>query len=613
VNFSNMRIAKRLGMGFGLVLALLMAMAAAALLEFNVIRKDLNETLALERRAALADSWAAATRINVTRVMAIAKSKSTPEVEAYFNPLIAQTTQEINELQKKLEESVESAEGKALLTKVAQLRSDYIAARKAFFDAVKAGDAGADALLTGKLLPAADAYMGAQSEMAKLQHGFVDKYTQGAAAAIQTSVWTVSVLAVAALAMGLGAAVLIARSVTQPVQEALKSASAMAQGDLTQTIRVGRKDELGNLLQALADTQAALQKAVGQIRQSSDSIASASSEVASGNQDLSMRTEQAASNLEETASSMEELTATVKQSADAARQANQLASSAAEVAQKGGAVVSQVVTTMQDINHSSQKIADIIGVIDGIAFQTNILALNAAVEAARAGEQGRGFAVVAGEVRTLAQRSAQAAKEIKDLINASVEKVQSGSSLVQEAGSTMDEIVHSVQRVTDIIGEITAASGEQSDGIGQVNVAINQLDQMTQQNAALVEQSAAAAESLRDQAGRLTQVISVFKTNESSVFAPVSRSAPKAKSAPAPRSAPSPLPAPRPVAAAPKALGASGGVAPKKMAPRAVPAPKPAPKATASSTADVGALKRPALGQSAKTSDAGGEGDWESF
>jgi methyl-accepting chemotaxis protein len=257
--------------------------------------------------------------------------------------------------------------------------------------------------------------------------------------------------------------------------------------------------------------QASLRRLVGEVRSSTDSITTASAEIATGNHDLSVRTEQTASNLQQAASSMEQLTGTVKQSADSARQANQMASSAAEVAARGGSVVSQVVTTMNEINASSKKISDIIGVIDGIAFQTNILALNAAVEAARAGEQGRGFAVVASEVRSLAQRSAQAAKEIKGLIGASVDRVEAGSRLVADAGKTMSEIVGSVQRVSDIIGEITAASSEQSDGIGSVNAAVTQLDQMTQQNSALVEESAAAAESLKDQAVRLSQAVGAFR------------------------------------------------------------------------------------------------------
>jgi len=276
------------------------------------------------------------------------------------------------------------------------------------------------------------------------------------------------------------------------------------------------KDELGDLLRALGSMVTHLRHSIRTVQTATDSIGTASSEIATGNHDLSTRTEQTASNLQQTASSMEQLTGTVKQSADSARQANQLANSAAEVAARGGAVVAQVVSTMNDINTSSKKIVDIIGVIDGIAFQTNILALNAAVEAARAGEQGRGFAVVASEVRSLAQRSAEAAKEIKALIGASVDKVEGGSRLVADAGQTMNEIVSSVQRVSDIIGEITAASSEQSDGIGQINGAVSQLDQMTQQNAALVEQSAAAAQSLKEQAARLSEVVGTFRLEAAS-------------------------------------------------------------------------------------------------
>jgi methyl-accepting chemotaxis protein len=304
---------------------------------------------------------------------------------------------------------------------------------------------------------------------------------------------------------------LTTRALLRPLREVEQSMRAIAEGDLSTPVPPPRHDEVGRMIAALSAMQQRLRSLVTDVRRSTESITTASTEIAAGSQDLSNRTEQAASNLQQTASSMEQLTGTVRQSADSARQANQFATSAAEVASRGGAVVSQVVATMDEINASSKKISDIIGAIDGIAFQTNILALNAAVEAARAGEQGRGFAVVASEVRSLAQRSAEAAKEIKALIGTSVSKVEAGSRLVADAGKTMAEIVGSVQRVTDVIGAITAAASEQSDGIGQVNTAVTQLDQMTQQNAALVEQSAAAAESLKEQAHALAQVVATFK------------------------------------------------------------------------------------------------------
>ncbi len=325
--------------------------------------------------------------------------------------------------------------------------------------------------------------------------------------------WVIGLL-VGSVAVGLALAFAIARIVARPLSEAVKVAQSVAAGDLTSRIEAHTTDETGLLLAALKDMNGSLVKIVSEVRSGTDTIATASNQIASGNQDLSSRTEQQASSLEETAASMEELTSTVKQNADNARQANQLAVSASEVAVKGGSVVNQVVDTMGSINASSRKIVDIIGVIDGIAFQTNILALNAAVEAARAGEQGRGFAVVAAEVRSLAQRSAAAAKEIKTLIDDSVGKVEEGSKQVAEAGKTMDEIVESVKRVTDIMGEITAASQEQTSGIEQINQAITQMDQVTQQNAALVEEAAAAAGSLQDQAGTLSQVVSVFKLSE---------------------------------------------------------------------------------------------------
>jgi len=316
---------------------------------------------------------------------------------------------------------------------------------------------------------------------------------------------------VVCLVIGGALAVRISRSITGPLTAAKRFAERMAEGDLSRAPEVHGSDESAEMMQALAAMQRSLSGIVGQVRESAESIQVASAEVATGNMDLSQRTEQTASNLQQASSSMTQLTGTVSQSADAALTAKQLAGAAAETAGRGGEVVSRVVSTMGEINDASRKIADIIGTIDGIAFQTNILALNAAVEAARAGEQGRGFAVVAGEVRLLAQRSAEAAREIKALIGASVERVEAGTHLVNDAGTTMADIVGSVQRVTDMIGEISAAAVEQSQGIAQVNGTVTELDQMTQQNAALVEESAAAAQSLKEQAVRLAGLVSSFK------------------------------------------------------------------------------------------------------
>ena len=351
------------------------------------------------------------------------------------------------------------------------------------------------------------------NEIIKLNNGVADASVKDGGAAVIRSESLMLILGLLASALGMGCAAYITRAITQPINAAVKVAQTVASGDLTSHIEVHTTEETGQLLQALKDMNSSLVNIVAQVRSGTETIATASTEIASGNLDLSSRTEEQASSLEETASSMEELTATVRQNADNAQQANQLALSASGVAVKGGEVVGKVVETMDAINDSSRKIVDIISVIDGIAFQTNILALNAAVEAARAGEQGRGFAVVASEVRNLAQRSASAAKEIKTLIGASVEQVNAGSMLVAQAGSTMNDIVDSVQRVSDIITEITAASSEQSVGIDEINRAIGQMDAVTQQNAALVEESAAAAESMQHQAHNLAQVVSVFKLN----------------------------------------------------------------------------------------------------
>ena len=366
-----------------------------------------------------------------------------------------------------------------------------------------------------------------------------------ATAAYESSRGMMLVLVFGSAVFGIGLGVLITRSLTRQLggepAYAADIATRIAAGDLGVDVALKAGDN-GSLLHAMKTMRDSLAQIVGEVRKGTDAIASASSQIASGNMDLSSRTEEQASSLEETASSMEELTSTVQQNADNARQANGLAATASEVAERGGVVVAQVVDTMASINDSSKKIVDIIGVIDGIAFQTNILALNAAVEAARAGEQGRGFAVVASEVRTLAQRSAAAAKEIKQLIDDSVAKVDTGAKLVDNAGATMDEIVASVRRVTDIMGEISSASVEQTSGIEQINMAVAQMDQVTQQNASLVEEAAAAAESLQGQAGKLAQLVSVFKIGNEApaarAAAPVRRAAPATRlAAPAPRKA----------------------------------------------------------------------------
>ncbi len=337
--------------------------------------------------------------------------------------------------------------------------------------------------------------------------------SQRSSATYSSALWILGFVTLAAVLVGIGSALLITRSITAPLNSAVSLATAVADGDLTQRIEVSGSDELAVLLQALARMNEGLGAIIGDVQQGAENISTASAEIAQGNMDLSSRTENQASSLEETAASVEEMAQNVSTSADSARQASNLASQASEVAVRGGEAVGQVVQTMSGIQESSRKIVDIIGVIDGIAFQTNILALNAAVEAARAGEQGRGFAVVASEVRSLAQRSAEAAREIKALISTSVEKVEAGSTLVNNAGRTMTEVVEQVRRVASLISEVTVTSADQSNGISQINAAVGQLDQTTQQNAALVEQMASAADSMRSQAERLTASVSRFRLN----------------------------------------------------------------------------------------------------
>ena len=374
-----------------------------------------------------------------------------------------------------------------------------------------------------------------------------------------------AILAAVVLAIALGFAV--SRAIAQPIREAVEVAGDIARGDMTANIRTHGNDETAQLLQALDAMRGSLIRVVSNVRQGSESVATASAQIAQGNQDLSGRTESQASALEQTAASMEELSSQVKHNADNARQANQLAANASTVAVRGGEVVGRVVETMKEINTSSRKISDIISVIDGIAFQTNILALNAAVEAARAGEQGRGFAVVASEVRLLAGRSAEAAKEIKSLINASVERVEIGTSLVDEAGSTMSEVVTSIKKVSDLVGEISSASNEQALGVAQVGEAVTQMDQTTQQNAALVEEMAAAAASLNSQAGELVQAVSVFKLSGHDNVVRTTVRSPMAKAKPFKGPERRDIPLSKPASArAPAAPSPKPAAAPKQVA-----------------------------------------------
>jgi methyl-accepting chemotaxis protein len=512
LNVKNLKIGARLGVGFLVMMLLMAAISATGLLRLESVgsatQAMVEGSLVKER---LISQWLSELMANNVRTIAMVKSMDS-DSEAYFKKGIGESSARIGAIQKKTEALADSPEEKKLLAQVADTRKEALdalgtigklKAQDQWIEATKVADT--------RFAAALAKYEKLLGELAELQRQNIDGAAMGIAEDHDQGRNVLITLSLVALvAAGLSAWRLTV-GITRPLRDAVKVAETVAAGDLSARIEVRTQDETGQLFHALKQMNDNLAKVVGEVRGGTDNIATASGQIASGNQDLSSRTEEQASSLEQTAASMEELTSTVKQNADNARQANQLAVSASEVAVKGGAVVGQVVDTMASIDASSKKIVDIIGVIDGIAFQTNILALNAAVEAARAGEQGRGFAVVAAEVRNLAQRSAAAAKEIKGLIDDSVGKVQAGSSLVGEAGQTMQEIVGSVKRVTDIMGEITAASHEQTQGIEQINQAITQMDQVTQQNAALVEEAAAAAASLQEQAGGLVRAVSVFR------------------------------------------------------------------------------------------------------
>ena len=505
-------IGRRLGLVQALVLVIALIGSAMGYLGLSRVAVQTEsmyqETIVTER---VASDWYRNVYNGGTRTTAIAVSAD-PALATFFAEQAAESTKSSSELQARMDKLLNSPEERAAFDRVIELRKAYIKVRDTLTEAKKQGDpARAKQLFDEQFKPAAAVYLESIRVIAQQQRDQLDTALKALAETNARARTALVVFGLVALAAGVALAVWLTRSITRPLAQAAEVADAIARFDLTGRIVTTGGDETGQLLRSLGEMQGALVRLIGEVRGSTDSISTASAEIATGNMDLSARTEQTASNLQQAAASLTQLTGTVRQTADAATTANQLAGSAAETAQRGGAVMGQVVATMGEISDSSRRIADIIGTIDGIAFQTNILALNAAVEAARAGEQGRGFAVVASEVRSLAQRSAQAAREIKTLIATSVERVESGSRLVSDAGTTMTDIVTSVQRVTDIIAEIRAASQEQSDGINQVNAAVGHLDQMTQQNAALVEEAASAAESLKDQSHRLSTAIAVFR------------------------------------------------------------------------------------------------------
>ena len=505
-------IGRRLGLVQALVLVIALIGSAMGYLGLSRVAAQTEamyqETIVTER---VASDWYRNVYNGGTRTTAIAVSAD-PALATFFAEQAAESTKSSTELQARMDKLLNSPEERAAFDRVIDLRKAYIKVRDTITEAKKQGDpARAKQLFDEQFKPAAATYLESIRVIAQQQRDQLDTSLKALAETNARARTALVVFGLVALVAGGALAVWLTRSITRPLAQAAEVADAIARFDLTGRIETTGGDETGQLLRSLSEMQAALVRLIGEVRGSTDSIGTASAEIAMGNMDLSARTEQTASNLQEAAASLTQLTGTVRQTADAATTANQLAGSAAETAQRGGAVMGQVVATMGEISDSSRRIADIIGTIDGIAFQTNILALNAAVEAARAGEQGRGFAVVASEVRSLAQRSAEAAKEIKTLIGASVERVDAGSRLVSDAGDTMREIVSAVQRVTDIIQEISSATQEQSTSLMEVGQAVQRLDEVTQQNAALVEESSAASESLREQAGSLQHVVAQFR------------------------------------------------------------------------------------------------------
>ena len=587
MNIENLKIGTRLAIGFGAICTALVFMVGQGTVMLGRVNDGTNE-IVNQRMPRIDMPTRMQSEIgDIAIALRNMMLSDDPADRARHVEEINSSRKEIEAVLKKLDAALYDPKARAVLAKQQEASAKYLKNQEELMRLIEAGDVpGSKAYLSKELRPALAALKQAVAEQIDVQKGLAQQKALEAEHTYEQTRTLMIVLGLVILAAAAALARWITVSITRPVRQALDVANAVARGDLTSRVEAKGDCEVAHLLKALKAMNEQLVATVGTVRSSSDSIATASAQVAAGNLDLSARTEQQAGSLEETASSMEELTSTVKQNADNARQANTLAETAAGVAARGGQVIHEVVQTMDQIHAASGKIVDIISVIDGIAFQTNILALNAAVEAARAGEQGRGFAVVAGEVRNLAQRSAAAAKEIKTLIGDSSEKVETGSRLVKDAGTTMEEIVTSVRHVTDILNEISSASQEQSAGIQQVNEAVTQMDGVTQQNAALVEEAAAASQSLQEQAGRLSEAVAVFKL-DAHAAAPAAIGAasrlPAAKAAPA-----------KPSLAAPAAV--------------AKPAAKPVAKPAASSKP----ASKPGASTRATPRDVV-ESDWEEF
>ena len=507
---STFSIRTRLFLGFGSLVLAIAAVAGASIYHLSALKSYSQNLVATQmKQESVAHDWAWQINLNWVRALSAFKTHDADYI-ATLQKDMAATSRTISENQKELEQLSTDDASRQLMSAVASTRTAYVTTR---MDLLKRQQAGEDLsqAVDKELRPLAGAYLESLKGVTRHSSEALQQSQAAALAAANDGLTMICILTVLIIVGSIAVASWTGHTITAPLHAAVEAADALRDGHLGHPISTQGKDETSHIMQALSKLQDSLSLVVRNVRHGSESLAIASAEIAQGNQDLSARTESQASALEQTAASMEELSATVTKNADSAQQANQLAMDASTIAVQGGEVVGQVVDTMKGINDSSRRIADIISVIDGIAFQTNILALNAAVEAARAGEQGRGFAVVASEVRSLAGRSADAAKEIKQLINASVERVEHGTTLVDQAGKTMTKVVDAIQRVTSIMGEISAASHEQAVGVAQVGEAVGQMDQSTQQNSALVEQMAAAASGLKTQAQELIQTVASFQ------------------------------------------------------------------------------------------------------